>query len=70
MRPFPPPRLHHLRPLQPDGMCCCVLGLYRDHGKENENCRGYRDYIGVILGLYCRLQHDVLLPVISGSLNS
>ena len=23
-----------------------ILGLYRDNGKENENYRDYRDYMG------------------------
>ena len=29
-----------------------IFGLYRDNGKENGNYRDYRDYIGVIEGLY------------------
>ena len=24
-----------------------IMGLHRDNGKENGNCRGYRGYIGV-----------------------
>ena len=29
-----------------------ILGLYRDNGKENGNCRVYRGSLGVMLGKY------------------
>ena len=32
------------------GVTGVILGLYWDNGKENGNYRGYRDYIGGILG--------------------
>ena len=34
-----------------------ILGLYRDNGTENGNCRDYRVYIGV----YIMIQNHMLI---------